>query len=87
VHTKATFTTTTQKSITTTSTTPKATTTTTAAPSPTSARVVPPNAQTCYSVGDPHMSSFDNVRFDTHAVGWQTLYEKGDLKIEAEQAK
>merc|ERR1711959_231018 len=43
--------------------------------------------KTCYSVGDPHLSSFAGVRFDNHAVGWQTLYEKGELKIEAQQAK
>merc|ERR1711959_853015 len=43
--------------------------------------------KTCYSVGDPHLSSFAGVRFDNHAVGWQTLYEMGQLKIEAQQAK
>merc|ERR1711959_528792 len=44
-------------------------------------------AKTCYSVGDPHLSSFAGARFDSHVAGWQTLYAKGQLKIEAEQAK
>jgi hypothetical protein len=43
--------------------------------------------KTCYSVGDPHLSSFAGARFDNHAVGWQILYEMGELKIEAQQAK
>jgi hypothetical protein len=43
--------------------------------------------KTCYSVGDPHLSSFAGVRFDNHGVGWQILYEMGELKIEAQQAK
>merc|ERR1739848_848359 len=43
--------------------------------------------KTCYSVGDPHLKTFDGVAFDSHAVGWKTLYAKGNLKIELEQAK
>jgi len=43
--------------------------------------------KTCYSVGDPHLKKFDGVAFDSHAVGWKTLYAKGNLKTELEQAK
>jgi len=55
-----------------------ATTTTTTPP--------PPPEQICWSVGDPHVKQFDGTLFDTHANGWRTLYGKGDLKIEVEQA-
>merc|ERR1712187_891061 len=40
----------------------------------------------CYSVGDPHLRKFDGTRFDTHVNGWKTLYAKGELRIELEQA-
>jgi len=43
--------------------------------------------KTCYSVGDPHLKRFDGVPFDSHAVGWKTLFAKGNLKIQLEQAK
>jgi len=45
-----------------------------------------PPAKTCYSVGDPHLKKFDGTAFDSHATGWKTLYAKGDLKIDLEQA-
>jgi len=72
---------------TTTTTTPKPTTTTKKAPATTKKALTTTVPKTCYSVGDPHFSSFAGVRFDNHVVGWQTLYEKGELKIEAQQAK
>merc|ERR1712176_126198 len=43
--------------------------------------------KTCYSVGDPHLKQFNGATFDSHQVGWKTLYAKGELKIQLEQAK
>jgi hypothetical protein len=43
--------------------------------------------KTCYSVGDPHLKQFNGATFDSHSVGWKTLYAKGNLKIQLEQAK
>jgi len=43
--------------------------------------------KTCYSLGDPHLKQFNGVTFDSHAAGWKTLYAKGNLKIQLEQAK
>merc|ERR550532_357132 len=63
----------------------KTTKTTTPAAITTTKRVNVP--KTCVSVGDPHLKTFDGARFDSHAVGWKTLYAKGNLKIELEQAK
>ena len=40
----------------------------------------------CYSVGDPHIQTFEGDSFDTHQNGWKLLYSKGKLKIELEQA-
>jgi hypothetical protein len=42
--------------------------------------------QTCYSVGDPHVQMFNGAKFDTHTNGWKTLYAKGSLHIQVEQA-
>merc|ERR1739848_884817 len=64
---------------------PTTTTATKTTTTVTTARVKVP--KTCYSVGDPHLKKFDGVAFDSHAVGWKTLYAKGNLKIELEQAK
>merc|ERR1739848_264838 len=66
-----------RKPTTTTATKTTATTTTTGVKVP----------KTCYSVGDPHLKRFNGVAFDSHAVGWKTLYAQANLKIEAEQAK
>jgi len=38
-------------------------------------------------VGDPHLKKFDGFRFDSHSEGWKTLYAKGKLVIQLEQAK
>jgi len=46
-------------------------------------KILPP-AKTCRSVGDPHFVSFNGTRFDNHDISWQTLFEKGKLKVEME---
>jgi len=45
---------------------------------------IPPSPKTCRSTGDPHFISFNGTRFDNHDEGWQTLFEVGKVKVEAE---
>ena len=43
--------------------------------------------KTCRSTGDPHFTSFGGATFNFHGLGWNLLYEKGDLKVEARHEK
>jgi len=45
-----------------------------------------PEPEYCRSTGDPHFRAFNGTRFDNHDIGWQTLYEMGKVKVEAEHA-
>merc|ERR1712003_508503 len=58
-----------------------------AKPTTTSTAAAPKTPKTCYSVGDPHLKKFNGAKFDSHSVGWKTLYAKGNLNIQLEQAK
>jgi len=40
----------------------------------------------CSSYLDPHIFKFDGTMFETHAIGWKTLYAKGNLQIDLKQA-
>jgi len=40
--------------------------------------------QTCHSIGDPHIQSFDQTLFDNHELGWQLLYGSPDGSITIE---
>eukprot|EP00591_Stephanopyxis_turris_P004699 CAMPEP_0195532526 /NCGR_PEP_ID=MMETSP0794_2-20130614/38424_1 /TAXON_ID=515487 /ORGANISM="Stephanopyxis turris, Strain CCMP 815" /LENGTH=1057 /DNA_ID=CAMNT_0040664783 /DNA_START=62 /DNA_END=3236 /DNA_ORIENTATION=- len=46
-----------------------------------------PPIKVCSSTGDPHLTTFENLHFDNHTVGWMTLYEKDNVKVEAHQAE
>jgi len=37
----------------------------------------------CRSTGDPHFTTFGGAKFNFHELGWNLLYEKGALKVEA----
>ena len=43
--------------------------------------------RTCYSIGDPHFKTLLGQYFDSHALGWKTMYSNGDFQIDLKQVK